>query len=343
VSKEQIAVYGASGYTGRQVAAEIERRGGTPVLMGRDAGKLGRVAAELSNATVRPSPLDGDDAARRAAVDGCAALINCAGPFHATARPLADAAIEVGAHYLDVTAEQEAVWSLFEHCDQPAREAGVAVVPAMAFYGGLPDLLASATAAGLASVEDVAVAYDIRGWLLTEGSRNTVAVMRDHRVTWRDGRRELLTGDPTLGEFDYPEPIGRAGVVEDYPVPEALTIPRHVATPRVRVMMSLSTLQDVLSPEAPAPDAVDDGDRAGSQFTIVVSVTGEGETRRAVATGSDIYGISAPIVVAAAFELIAGSSSGALAPAHAVEAEAFLAGLGDSGLSISGLRDCARG
>ncbi|MEU8657784.1 saccharopine dehydrogenase NADP-binding domain-containing protein, partial [Actinoplanes philippinensis] len=79
---KRIAVPGAAGHTGRFVVAELEQRGLTPVPCGR--------GTEL-------------DAAFRD-VD---AVINCAGPFHATAAPAIEAAIRAGIPYLDVTAEVE--------------------------------------------------------------------------------------------------------------------------------------------------------------------------------------------------------------------------------------------
>ena len=89
-----------------------------------------------------------DPALLRRALAGVGAVINCAGPFLDTALPLARAAVAAGAHYLDVTAEQAAVQQLYRELDAPARDAGVAVVPAMAFYGGLADLLVTAALDG---------------------------------------------------------------------------------------------------------------------------------------------------------------------------------------------------
>jgi hypothetical protein len=49
-----------------------------------------------------------------------------------------------GCPYLDVAAEIEAVADTFAGYDEAATGAGVVIVPAMAFYGGLGDLLATA-------------------------------------------------------------------------------------------------------------------------------------------------------------------------------------------------------
>jgi short subunit dehydrogenase-like uncharacterized protein len=62
-----IAVYGATGYTGRLAAAELVRRGVDAVLVGRSAAKLEIVAEDLGGETdTRVAELDDAAAARRA-------------------------------------------------------------------------------------------------------------------------------------------------------------------------------------------------------------------------------------------------------------------------------------
>ena len=87
-----VTVYGAYGHTGRFVVSELRRRGWTPVLSGRDPGKL-RAAAEVGQGEpeLRPAAVDSSSALDHA-LDGAAAVINCAGPFYWTAAPLIEAA-----------------------------------------------------------------------------------------------------------------------------------------------------------------------------------------------------------------------------------------------------------
>ena len=77
-------IYGANGYTGQLVAVEATRRGLNPVLAGRRAGPIERLAAEL-NLPARAFEL-GDTAAVAAALAGMAIVANCAGPFSAPVR-----------------------------------------------------------------------------------------------------------------------------------------------------------------------------------------------------------------------------------------------------------------
>jgi short subunit dehydrogenase-like uncharacterized protein len=333
---QRIAVYGPTGYTGQRVVSELKRRGIVPILAGRDAGRLQAVHGNGAG-EIRPAGLDAP-AALRTAFDGADAVINCVGPFETSAEPVAAAALAVGAHYLDFTAEQAAVLLLSERWDDAARAAHAAVLPALGFFGGFGDLLASMAAAGVTRPRTITVAYAVDGWLLTQASRATVAAMAGRRWVRRGGRLELATGERRYGSFCYPEPRGTQPVMEDYPLPEALSIPRHIDVPDIRIVMTASTLKDIFGPGAPAPDEVTDEQRASSRFTVVAAVSDGRSQHQAVAAGGDIYGITAPMIVEAATQLIAAQPTGVLAPSQAVDPAGFLAGLTAHGVtSVDGL------
>ncbi len=76
-----IALYGATGYTGRLVAAELAAAQADFVLSGRNQGKLDALAEELEGKpAVQAAALD-DQVALRSLLSDCAAVIDCAGPF----------------------------------------------------------------------------------------------------------------------------------------------------------------------------------------------------------------------------------------------------------------------
>jgi short subunit dehydrogenase-like uncharacterized protein len=74
-----IAVCGATGYTGRLVAAELRRRGAEFVLSGRNPAKLEILAEEVGGADTKVARLD-DSTGLRELLEPCAAVISCAGP-----------------------------------------------------------------------------------------------------------------------------------------------------------------------------------------------------------------------------------------------------------------------
>jgi len=67
-SRAEWMIYGANGYTGHLVAAEARRRGLNPVLAGRRAGPIEKLATELG-LSMRVFDLDDAPAAAAAIAD----------------------------------------------------------------------------------------------------------------------------------------------------------------------------------------------------------------------------------------------------------------------------------
>src|SRR5436190_14571977 len=99
----EILLYGANGFTGELIAREAVRRGIRPILAGRNEAALSSLAGELG-VQHRIFGLD-DSAAIERELKDVAVVLNCAGPFAHTARPLADACLRARVHYLDITGE----------------------------------------------------------------------------------------------------------------------------------------------------------------------------------------------------------------------------------------------
>ena len=123
-------LYGATGYTGRLIAQECVRRGLRPVLAARDAAGVAALARSLG-LEHRAFGLQ-DDAKVRAGLAGMYLLLNCAGPFSATAAPLRRACIAARVHYLDITGEID-VFLAAQAQDAEARAAGVLLCPGVGF------------------------------------------------------------------------------------------------------------------------------------------------------------------------------------------------------------------
>jgi len=299
-----IAVYGATGHTGRLVSAELVGRGEEVVLAGRDAVGLEKLAAELGpRAQVRVADLD-DEAALRAAAQGAAVVINCAGPFASSGGPVATAALAAGAHYLDHAAEPLHAKNLFDNFQQLAGEAKVVVSPGMSLYGAIADLLAAALTDEQGPLSAVTVAYAVNGWRMTTASKNTAGrLASSDRLAYTDGEFHLVAGGAEPAVFEFPAPIGARPVLVNYPAGEVVTIPRHVSTRSIEVLMTAETFQEdtVFTSEDIAA-----ADRAGSAFTIVVRAASADETRTGYVRGNDIYRVGALTSVEAALALAGG-------------------------------------
>src|SRR6266851_7935252 len=94
-------IYGANGYTGGLIAREAVARGHRPILAGRNAQALATLAGAL-RLEHRVFALDLPETVA-AKIRDVSAVLHCAGPFVHTSRPMADACLRMGVHYLDIT------------------------------------------------------------------------------------------------------------------------------------------------------------------------------------------------------------------------------------------------
>jgi NAD(P)-dependent dehydrogenase (short-subunit alcohol dehydrogenase family) len=331
-SGRNVAVFGAYGHTGRFVVAELRERGYVPLLLGRDQGKLLALAQTLPGLEVRQASV-GDPASLDRALDGAVAVINCAGPFALTAAPLIEAALRAGIPYVDVAAEIEANRDTFAHFAERARAAGTVVVPAMAFYGGLGDLLVTTAMGDWTAADEVHIAYGLSGWHPTAGTVAAGVVSGERR----GGRRVRYTGGrleyhddalPTL-EWPFPAPLGPQSVIGEFTMADVVTVSSHLAVPEVRTYMAAKAAAELAAPDASAPIAVDERGRSSQTFVVDVLVRSGGVERRLAAAGQDIYAISAPLAVEAVDRILTGRTRVAgVASAGAVfDAPDFLRGL----------------
>ncbi|WP_035844352.1 saccharopine dehydrogenase family protein [Kitasatospora azatica] len=306
-----VTVFGAYGHTGRFVVAQLRERGFVPVLAGRDADKL-RVPASEFGLDARPASVD-DPASLDRALAGAAAVINCAGPFATTATPVIEAALRAGIPYVDVAAEIEANADTFAHFTDRARAAGVAVVPAMAFYGGLGDLLATAAMGDWTAADEAHIAYGLSSWHPTAGTRSAGAVSRQRRgggrLVYTDGRLQHRHDNPPTLEWPFPEPMGSRTVIGEFTMADVVTVPSHLSIPEVRTYMTVEAAKQVTAPETPTPAPVDEHGRSAQTFLVDVVVRSGDTERRAVATGQDIYAVTAPLAVEAVDRILTGRTS----------------------------------
>jgi Saccharopine dehydrogenase NADP binding domain len=328
-----ITVFGAYGHTGRFVVSELRRRGLVPVLAGRDAAKLSAASETQPGVETRVALID-DPVTLDRALSGAAAVINCAGPFIDTAAPLVEAALRAGIPYLDVAAEQSSVLALFDRYAGAARDAGVAVIPAMAFYGGLGDLLATAAMGDWTSADEISVAVALDSWKPTRGTRLTGE--RNHGPRFIFSNHRLEKGDPPPPRiWSFPVPFGSQEVV-GLQLAETITISRHLETAAVRAYINLAPLTELRNPDTPAPTASDESGRSSQVFLMDAIVRRGSEERRLTARGRDIYALTAPIVVEAVQRIINGISTatGVISAGQAFDARDFLAALGPAGLHL---------
>jgi Saccharopine dehydrogenase NADP binding domain len=326
-SDRVVAVYGATGHTGRFVTAELLRRGIFPLLCGRDERRLDAIANNTPGSEVGVASLDVPDSLDRA-LESAHAVINCAGPFLDTASPVIEAAIRGRIHYLDLTAEQASAAATFKNYAQGSEVAGIVVAPAMAFYGGLADLLSTVAIGDWDRVDDIRIATALDSWHPTLGTRLTGERNTVPRVVCSENRLQLLEDSAPTQTWSFPEPFGTLEVVQ-VPLTEIITLSRHLSTPEIHSFLNLAPLTDLNNPKTSPPVASDEVGRSSQKFLVDVKARRGSEVRRATARGRDIYAVSAPIVVEAAVRIIDGKCKriGVAAASELFDAAGFLEAL----------------
>jgi hypothetical protein len=320
-----IAVYGAGGHTGRFVAAELERRRFDVIRVRRPTSDGHPLTEQLSG--WRYAGAD-ESAGLDRALDGADAVINCAGPFAETAFGVIEAALRRKIHYFDVCAEQRTTRLALSTYGDDARRAGVVVMPAMAFYGGLADLLATAVWDGRSPIERIDIGVALDSWHPTSGTRITGARNTARRVLIEGGGLVPLPDPAPTGHWTFPSPFGRQEVVA-LPFSEIISLARHLPAAMIRSFMNVQPLRDLRNAATPPPRAADASGRSAQQFVMDVVVTTEHGRGRILAHGRDIYAVSAPLVAEACARVLAGppTRGGTYVPGELFDAAAVLSAL----------------
>jgi short subunit dehydrogenase-like uncharacterized protein len=320
-----IAVYGATGYTGQLVLAELTRRNLDTVLVGRDLDRL----EATGHSRVRQASL-ADETQLAEAFRDCTLVINCVAPFIRHGMPVVRAAVSAGAHYLDISGEQTYIKSVF---DTFTEDAGVTVMPMVNDGGFLADLLVALVANS--STKDVVVAHKFTDGGLSRGSALTALanaeMFKGGGLTYSDG------GWHTDAALKHPSLVfpgdGKPTPVARFALPEIATIPRHVPAAHVEgvaeegLVAAFTALTEDMLATLPttAPSERTDG------FTLLAEADG----KRGVIEGTDTYGTTAIVAAEAAQRLLTtGAKPGVLAPAQAFDPITFLDSLAVHGVHV---------
>jgi short subunit dehydrogenase-like uncharacterized protein len=304
--RRRVGLLGATGYTGRLVAAELDARGIDARLGARSPARIDeepageRVAVDVTD---RRSLL--------AFLDGVDVVINTVGPFRDLGMPVVAAAVERGVAYVDSTGEPPFITEAF----RAFRTAQVPVVPACGFDYLPGDLAAAVAAEHLGGpCRSVEVHYDVV-LVPTGGTARSASAVFDGADL----------GEPRPVRF----PDGVRWVV-DVPFGERVLVPRHVPGATVTVTTTvpkhgaalMGAVVRVLPRLAPVVERIPDAIRRRGRFTILVVATGDDGERSVVAVvGHDVYGLTARLLVMASQAV---EGRGAMAPAEALDPDRFL-------------------
>ena len=178
-------IYGANGYTGELIAREAKKRGANPVLAGRDATKIAKLATDLSLPSKVFSLDKPPDIA--AALDGAGLVLNCAGPFSKTANPLMRACLMAKTHYLDITGEIDVLEGA-HRLDADAKSADVVLCPGVGFDVTPTDCIALMLKTALPEAHELALGFEAEQRMSPGTAKTAIEALGKSGKIRRNGR-----------------------------------------------------------------------------------------------------------------------------------------------------------
>lgn len=195
-------LYGANGYTGELVARFAAAYGLHPILAGRSREKIELLARQLQ-LPFYELPLQ-DSAEWQKALQGIPLVVNAAGPYDITARPVIEACLAAGAHYIDLNGDID-VFENIQQYHKAALEQGIMLLPGAGFDVVPTDCLALWLKKQLPDANNLQIAFTITGSALSRGTAITTL------------QKLGLPGAVRKNGIITPEPVGRSGFWMHFP------------------------------------------------------------------------------------------------------------------------------
>jgi saccharopine dehydrogenase (NAD+, L-lysine forming) len=245
----RVLIVGGAGDMGQVACATVAADDSVTALLVADRdGKRASEVAERIGDKATAITLDITDRQQlMAALAKADIVLNTVGPFYRFGRPVLEASIAAGVHYVDINDDWEPTVDMLTLHDA-AVEAGVTAVVGMGASPGVSNLLAAAAAAELDVVENLYTGWPAgvgmpRVPLPGEPAPRSSAALEHwiHNLAmpiriWRDGGyREV----DALEEFTVTYPGIGEGAVWTCGHPEPITLPRTF--PEIRESLNLMT------------------------------------------------------------------------------------------------------
>lgn len=311
----ELLVYGAYGYSGALITRRAVDRGISPIIAGRRAEPLEAQATELdlehrAFSLEHPSIVESQ-------LEDVDVVLNCAGPFSATAEPMLDACLESGTHYLDLAGRITTLEALAQR-DAEIAEADVTAIPAVGFDAVPTDCLAGILAESVDSPNQLTMALDGFGTFSPGTLKSIVETLDRPGAVRSDGVIEQVplawkTREFTFGVGEKPGVTVPWGTISTaYYSTGIENIETYVTLPEIAAqalrwgrplvpLLSARPLRTVLEAvvdrfvSGPTPD-----ERAQRTVRIWGEVTGEEESAVARLTTPEVYEFTATTAVESA-------------------------------------------
>jgi short subunit dehydrogenase-like uncharacterized protein len=172
MNQDQFLLYGANGYTGELIARMAGSYQLKPILAGRSAVSIEPLARELNLPFLVFSLEETDKLA--AALKEVPLVLHAAGPFIHTAKPMVEACIQAGKHYLDINGDISC-FELVKKYGPQAADKGVMLMPGVGFDVVPTDCLALSLKNRLPDAVTLKIAFASRGSTISHGTAMTMA------------------------------------------------------------------------------------------------------------------------------------------------------------------------
>jgi short subunit dehydrogenase-like uncharacterized protein len=201
MQQNDFLLYGAYGYTGELIARFASQYNLRPILAGRRREPLEQLAVKL-NLPYKVINIE-DAPALKAALRQVKVVVHCAGPFDHTAKPMADACLNTGAHYLDINGDMD-VFEMLYSLDSAAKQAGIMIMSGAGFDVVPTDCMALFLKNLLPNATSLKLAFATPGGGLSHGTATTtVQKLGEPGAVRKDGKI-------------IPVPLGHKGMNVDF-------------------------------------------------------------------------------------------------------------------------------
>jgi short subunit dehydrogenase-like uncharacterized protein len=167
----EFLLYGANGYTGELIARLSASYGLKPILAGRNQIKLEALANELA-LSYRVFGLE-ETKKLEAALLETTLVVNAAGPFIHTLKPMIEACLKTKRHYLDINGDI----SCFEQIktyNEAAKEQGIMLMPGVGFDVVPTDCLSLFLKDKMPDAKTLKIAFATPGGSISHGTAMTM-------------------------------------------------------------------------------------------------------------------------------------------------------------------------
>ena len=317
-----ILLFGATGYTGRLTAHALARRGASFAVAGRNRVRLEELSAATGGPQVRVASV-GDTDALAGALSDVKVLVTCVGPFVELGDTAVEAALRSGVHYIDSTGEGTFVEELIATRSGAAKEAGIAMSPALGFDEVPADCAATLATEGMEDA-DLVLTYAFPSTGSRGTLRSALGIAGAEGVWLENGRRRRIKAGQESRWAPMPPPLGPKPSV-GFPLAEGHLAPLHLDLNSLQLYVTTDPVQKALMRSAlplvsaaagtrlghtitqmvlnRLPEGPNDHQRERGRWTVLAEASSKGSWRNVALSGTDVYGLTAEFLAAGALRM----------------------------------------